>query len=279
MRAGLRSFLFVPGDDRNKLEKASTAPADALILDLEDAVLPENKNIARATVLGFVRAYAGRAELLVRVNGTSSPWCIDDLAALEGSRISAVMLPKSSIESLAALPAIAQPIVALVETARGVEQSLTVAEDARVVRLMLGSADLAAELGVPLSPSEEELNYPRARLAMASAAASLEGPIDVVHLGLADVQGLETSTLRGKALGFAGKACIHPAQVGVVNWAFSPSDNDIARARRVVRAYAEAQAAGANVTSLDGRLVDLPVVLHAHRIIALAGARSIREQE
>lgn len=279
MRAGLRSFLFVPGDDTRKFEKAATSPADAFILDLEDAVLPENKHVARQSVVEFARTYAGRAELLVRVNGTSSAWCRDDLAALEGVRVGAIMLPKASVESLAALPVTGHPVVALLETARGVEEALAVADDTRVVRLMLGSADLAAELGVPLSDGEGEMSYPRARIAMASAAASLEGPIDVVHLGVADAQGLEASTLRGKALGFTGKACIHPAQIGVVNWAFTPSDDDVLRARRVVGAYADAQAGGANVTSLDGRLIDLPVVLQAHRTIALAGATSIREQE
>ncbi|MCU1480665.1 MAG: CoA ester lyase [Subtercola sp.] len=278
MRSGLRSFLFVPGDDDRKLSRAATTAADALIVDLEDAVAPENKSAARQRVLSFIGSYAGSAELVVRINAAGTPFFVDDLRAVAATKTVAIMLPKATEASLRELAALAPgaEIVALIETALGVEQAFVIASHRQVMRLMLGSADLAAELGIALSVDEIEMQYPRARVAFASAAALREAPIDVVHLGVADPEALLESSRRGKALGFTAKACIHPAQLDVVNRVFSPSAGEVSEARDVVEAYADARQAGLGVTSVNGKLVDLPVVLQAQRILAMHNAPSMQ---
>ncbi|UFS61187.1 HpcH/HpaI aldolase/citrate lyase family protein [Subtercola endophyticus] len=274
MRQGLRSFLFVPGDDDRKLAKAASAKADALIIDLEDAVAPENKVAARRRVLDYIESYAGSAQLVVRINAAGTPFFVDDIEAIAESKAAAVMLPKASDASLRELAALSPntQVVALIETALGVEQAFSIASHRQVVRLMLGSADLAAELGITLSSNEIDMQYPRARVAFASAAALREAPIDVVHLAVSDAEALLESSRRGKALGFTAKACIHPAQIDVVNRVFSPSADEVNDALGVVEAYTDAQQSGLAVTAYNGKLVDLPVVLQAQRILSMHNA-------
>jgi citrate lyase subunit beta/citryl-CoA lyase len=265
MRWGIRSLLFVPGDDERKLARAADTEADALILDLEDAVSPEHKEQAREFVAQQVGAGLLESEIIVRINGAGTPWFEDDLAALTGAPV-AIMLPKATASMMVRVPE-AFDLVGLIETASGVEEAVSVAAGAQTRRLMLGSADLAAELGIALTADESELHYPRARIAMGSAAAGIEPPIDVVHLDVRDPVGLRDSALRAKRLGFTGKACIHPRQVAVVNDAFTPTAAEVDRATEVVEAFDRAQSQGSGVTVLDGRLIDLPVVLRARRIL------------
>ena len=279
MRRGMRSLLFVPGDDERKLERAADAEADALILDLEDAVSPERKEQARELVAQHVGVGMGESEIIVRINGAGTPWFEGDIAALTGAPV-AIMLPKATSSTVARVPE-AFDLVGLIETASGVEQANSVAAGAQTRRLMLGSADLAAELGIALTADEAELHYPRARIAMGSAAAGIEPPIDVVHLDIRDPDGLRDSALRAKQLGFTGKACIHPRQVAVVNDAFTPTADEVRRATELVEAFDRAQSQGSGVTVLGGRLVDLPVVLRARRtleVVAMAPSRPLRRR-
>ena len=274
MRRGLRSLLFVPGDDERKLARAPDAGADALILDLEDAVSPERKQHARELVAQHVAAGTLAGEIIVRINAAGTPWFEDDLAALTDAPV-AIMLPKATASTVARVP-VQFDLVGLIETASGVEEATSVAAGAQTCRLMLGSADLAAELGIALTADEGELQYPRARIAMGSAAAGIEPPIDVVHLDVRDPEGLRASALRAKQLGFTGKACIHPRQVAVVNDAFTPTADEVCRATEVLEAFERARSQGSGVTVLNGRLVDLPVVLRARRTLEVAAAAPAR---
>jgi citrate lyase subunit beta/citryl-CoA lyase len=268
--SGLRSLLFVPGDDERKLSRAAESEADALILDLEDAVPSAAKSAAREQVLAFL---AGRGpafrprEAFVRVNAADTPWFRDDVDRLREAGVATVMLPKSTARTAAAVPG-GLEVIALIETARGVEESLAVAETGVVRRLMLGSADLAAELGIPVRDDEKELIYPRSRLAMCSAAAGIEGPVDVVSLAVRELGSLRESALRAKSLGFTGKACIHPGQVATVNEVFSPTKAEVSWAHGVLAAFGAAEAAGSGVTVFEGRLVDAPAVYRARRVLA-----------
>jgi citrate lyase subunit beta/citryl-CoA lyase len=268
--SGLRSLLFVPGDDERKLSRAAESEADALILDLEDAVPSAAKSAAREQVLAFL---AGREpafrprEAFVRVNAADTPWVRDDEDRLREAGVATVMLPKSTARTAAAVPG-GLEVIALIETARGVEESLPVAETGAVRRLMLGSADLAAELGIPVRDDEKELSYPRSRLAMCSAAAGIEGPVDVVSLAVRELGSLRESALRAKSLGFTGKACIHPGQVATVNEVFSPTKAEVSWAHGVLAAFGAAEGAGSGVTVFEGRLVDAPAVSRARRILA-----------
>jgi citrate lyase beta subunit len=279
VRRGIRSLLFVPGDDERKLARATDAEADALILDLEDAVSPEHKDQARGMVVQQVGGAVPGSEIIVRINGPGTPWFEDDLAALSGVPI-AILLPKATAATVARVPETVE-LIGLIETAAGVEEATAVAAGAGTRRLMLGSADLAAELGIALTADEGELHYPRARVAMSSAAGSIEPPIDVVYLDVRDLDGLRDSALRAKKLGFTGKACIHPRQVAVVNDVFTPTADEVHRAAEVVEAFEQAQLQGSGVTVLDGRLIDLPVVLRARRtleVVAIASTRPVVAQ-
>ncbi|WP_197023339.1 HpcH/HpaI aldolase/citrate lyase family protein [Arthrobacter sp. MA-N2] len=272
MQRGIRSLLFVPADDERKLAKAATSAADAIVLDLEDAVGSDSKTLARRRAIEFLDQRPADLSVVVRINGTDTPWFVDDVAAIAGSRAAAIMLPKATAASLAKVGDPGLPVIALVETARGVEEAHLVAADPRVHRLMLGSADLAAELGIALCADESEMHYPRARLAMASAANEKESPIDVVHLAASDTVGLRLSAERGKSLGFTGKACIHPAQLKVVNEVFSPTAAEIRDAQAVVNSFTTARAEGRAVAVSDGRMIDLPVVRQAQRVLELANS-------
>ena len=272
MQIGIRSLLFVPADDEHKLAKAAMSAADAIVLDLEDSVVCDSKTLARDRAIEFLVQRPADLTVVVRINGADTPWFVDDLAALAGSSAAAVMLPKATMASLAKLGHPGLPVIALVETAQGVEEANLVAADPRVHRLMLGSADLAAELGIALRADETEMHYPRARLAMASAANEKESPIDVVHLALSDPDGLRLSAQRGKSLGFTGKACIHPAQLTVVNEVFSPTAAEIRDAQEVVKSFTAARTYGRAVAVSGGRMIDLPVVRQAQRVLELANS-------
>jgi citrate lyase beta subunit len=261
--AHLRSLLFAPGDDERKLRKALDSGADSVVADLEDAVAAAQKPAARDVVRAL-------APPIVRVNGVGTPWFAADLALVRELEVEAVVLPKATPDAVEALGESGPPVVAIVETAAGVRSAYEVACCSRVAVLLLGAVDLGAELGLAPSPERAELLYARSKIVVDSAAAGIRPPIDVVHLDLADTKGLEEECRVGRALGFRGKACIHPAQVEVVNRVFAPSHAEVAWARTVVDAYARETGEGRGVFALDGSMVDLPVVERARRILAEA---------
>jgi citrate lyase subunit beta/citryl-CoA lyase len=255
-----RSFLFVPGDRPERFAKAAESGADAVVLDLEDAVAPAVKAEALEHVVAWLGA--GNAAV-VRVNAAGTPTHDTELAALAGTG-AVVMLPKTdSAAQVAAVRARVGAVLALVETPRGVTAADEIAA-AGVVRLALGTVDLAAELGVdPASPSA--FAYSRGRLVMASAAAGLPGPVDGVTVRLDDPTVLDVDLAHARELGLGAKLCIHPKQVAAVNAAFSPSAAELAWAERIVFA---AEASSSGVVVVDGAMVDAPVVTRARRILS-----------
>lgn len=255
-----RSLLFAPASDERKLAKALASAADALVADLEDAVAPGEKARAREVVLELRPA-------IVRVNGAGTPWFDDDVALAAKLELDALMLPKATPDAVAALGPEGPPVIAIVETARGLQLAAETAAYERVVALMLGAADLGAEVGLEPRADGLELLYPRAKVVFDSAAAGIRPPFDVVHLAIDDAEGLEESARFARSLGFGGKACIHPAQIDTVNRVFAPDPEDVAWATRVIAAFDEAQAEGRGATALDGSMIDLPVVERARRIL------------
>jgi len=262
----LRTALFAPAGDARKLQRAWASGADAVILDLEDAIAATAKDAARAALAEDLRARpAGAPPALVRINAPASDAGRRDLVALEGLPVDALVVPKAEADAVAAVADRGVPVVALVETAAGVLDAARIARTPGVALLMLGPVDLSAELGC--DPADELL-VARSQLVLASAAARLPQPLDGPCLALDDADALHAESLRARRLGFGGKACIHPRQLDVVAAAFADDEAQRAWAARVVAAHAEAERDGGGVTVVDGQMVDAPVVRRARAVLA-----------
>lgn len=274
-----RSVLYMPASNARALEKARTLPADALILDLEDAVAPAVKDAARAQALAALSAGGyGRRELVLRVNGAATPWAAADLAAAARSGAHAVLLPK--VERAAEVQAAERALVAagapaelalwcMIETPRGVLRVAEIAEASpRLACLVAGTSDLVKDLRARHTAARQEV-LPSLGLLLLAARASGLAALDGVHLDLADDAGFEAACRQGRDLGFDGKTLIHPKTIEVANRIFAPTEAEVAEARRIVAAYAEADAAGRGVVVVDGRLVESLHVENARRVLAL----------
>ena len=258
-----RSYLFVPADRPERYAKALASGADAVIVDLEDAVAPAAKEHARAALADWLAHGAG--QVIVRINAADTAWFNADLALLRSARISAVMLPKAErCEDLARVPH--DCLLPLVETAAGVDALREIARAPRVQRLVFGSIDLQADLGI--GGDDDELLLFRSQLVLQSRLAGIAPPVDGVCTALDDAAALEGEARRARRLGFGAKLCIHPHQVVTVNRAFTPSDEELAWARRVIDAAA---AAGGGAVAVDGKMVDKPVLLRAQALLRQAG--------
>lgn len=261
MSADFRSLLFVPGSRPERFDKAIAAGASQVIIDLEDAVAPQDKTAARAAVSAWL---SPQRPVILRVNGAATPWFADDVALGAHAGVAAVMLPKaeqSHVERV--MRAGARAVLPLVETAAAFPTLGLLAAAHGVERLVFGSLDLQVDLGMR-DAGEDDLVAFRSALVLASRAAGIAAPIDGVTVALDDEDRLREDVQRARRLGFAGKLCIHPRQVPLVNALFAPSAQEIAWARRVVAAAA---AAGGGAVSVDGRMVDRPVVLRAEAIL------------
>ncbi len=281
-----RSALYMPGSNARALEKARNLDADVLIFDLEDAVAPAQKDQAREQVLAALAAGGyGSREVVVRINALDSPWGEDDVRALACSAAAAICLPKAEsarqVRTLAARlkdagsgPELA--IWAMAETPRGI---LAIEEivfsEPRLEVLVMGTSDLAKELRVPHTEDRAGFHYALGRCVMAARAAGLD-VLDGVHLDLEDDAGLEQACEQGRALGFDGKTLIHPRQLDIANRVFRPDAAALDRARRVMTAWREAEAAGQGVVLVDGRLVESLHVEEAQRLLALDAAIDAR---
>lgn len=271
-----RSFLFVPATRPERFAKALDSGADAVIIDLEDAVAPGEKAQARQLLAqawpGL--AAAGRTRVLVRVNAGNTAWHGDDLnllGGLVGLGLAGVVLAKAEhvaqLSHVAAMLGPACALVPLIESVAGLDAADTLARCPQVLRLAFGNLDFQADAGLACGPDEAELTAVRLALLLAARRAQLPSPIDGVTADLQDAAQLARDVLRSRSGGFGAKLCIHPAQVAAVNAAFTPSPAEIAWARRVLAA---SEAAGGGVVSLDGRMVDAPVLLLAQRTLARA---------
>jgi citrate lyase subunit beta/citryl-CoA lyase len=260
------TYLFVPGDRPDRFDKATGTPADVVILDLEDAVVAASKTPAREQVAAYA---ARRPELLprlaVRVNDAASAWFADDIAMVRAARLRTVVLPKAeSARDIAAVRSGAGAdvaVVPIIESARGVRDVDTVAEQPGVQRLAFGTLDYGVDLN--LSGDERGIAYAASRMAIASRCAGLAAPVAGITAAIDDDARLAADLDFARAYGFGGKLCIHPRQLAAIDAAFRPSAAEIDWARRVVAA--SAGASGAFV--VDGRMVDRPVVLKAQSIL------------
>ncbi|MBO0891119.1 MAG: CoA ester lyase [Acidothermales bacterium] len=257
-----RAFLFVPATRPDRFEKASAAGADVVVLDLEDAVAPDDKDTARASAAKWLSA-GGPA--MVRINSTDTSWYARDVAMAADTGCP-VMLPKAAsgeqVRRLVASLGSGARVVPLVETSAGVLGARDVCAVPGVARVALGGIDLGAELGVD-PEAAATMAWARSMLVFASAAAGAAPPVDGVTTDIRDAESLRAQAVRGVHEGFGGKLCIHPAQVPVVRDAYRPSAEQLAWARRVVAA-AEDRA----VVVVDGKMVDKPVLERARRLLA-----------
>jgi citrate lyase subunit beta/citryl-CoA lyase len=274
----LRSLLFVPGDRPDRMEKALASGADALILDLEDAVAPEAKPEARRAVAAFLADHPG-SNLWVRVNPLDTPEAARDLDAVLGGHPDGIVLPKAeggvSVAELARRliehgNATAQILAIATETAAAMFTLGTYGGAKRLAGLTWGAEDLPAAIGASTARDEDGLYTPPYQLARSlclfGAAAASVRPIETVYPAFRDLDGLAAYAARGRRDGFTGMMAIHPAQVPVINAAFTPSEREIGQARAIVAAFAAHPGAGA--LSIDGRMIDRPHLVQAQRILS-----------
>ncbi len=255
-----RSYLFVPGNRPERFDKALASGADAVIVDLEDAVPPDQKDAARALVGAWLSA---ARPVAVRINAADTPWFADDVALCRSAGVAAVMLAKS--ERVADLAAIGHdlPLIPLIESAAGFDALRAIAAAPNVQRLAFGAIDFQLDLN--LRANFDELLFFRSQFVLGSKLANLAAPIDSPSTSIDDLAEVESEAQRARRLGFGAKLCIHPKQVGVVNASFSPSAAEVDWAERVVAAAAASQGAA---VALDGKMIDTPVILRARRILS-----------
>jgi citrate lyase subunit beta / citryl-CoA lyase len=263
-----RTYLFVPGNRPQRFGKALASEADAIVLDLEDAVAAEAKGQARDAIAGWAASatQADRERIVVRINDVASRWFADDLRLLLDARIKAAMLSKAETpEQIGAVRA-AVPgaqVLALIESARGVAQVDAMAMADGVARLVFGTLDFALDLDLDISEQFDGLAYAASRLAIASRVAGLTAPVAGVTPQIDDEARLLADLAWSHRHGFSAKLCIHPKQVAAIHAALAPSPQAVEWARRVLAAVA----ASPGAARLDGRMIDRPVVLQAQRTL------------
>jgi citrate lyase subunit beta/citryl-CoA lyase len=276
-----RSFLFAPGNHPRRVEKSLSLAADAVILDLEDAVANNEKVPARSLVVDAL-GRPRRCQAYVRVNALGTDWSFGDLEAVVVPGLDGIVLPKvesasdlhtvewmlSSLERLRGLKPGAIDLMPIIETAKGyVALESIVRSGTRVRRVAFGAGDFTFDAGIRWSSAETELLPYRSGIVVQSRAAGLEPPIDTVWVDLRNAQGFERCVQHVKDLGFQGKMCIHPDQVPVVNQAFRPSEAELARARKMVAAFEEAERQGLAAIQVEGQFIDYPIVYAAQRVL------------
>ena len=263
-----RSFLFVPGSQPDRFIKALSSGADAVVIDLEDAVEVDAKADARRAVASWI---APDRKVLLRVNANGTPWFTEDAQIAKLRGIAGIVLPKAEsaadVVALVSLTKTKIPVFPLIETARGMWNAMEIAKAPFVRQLMFGTLDFIADMG--MDSDGVELDPFRAQLVMISRVAGIDPPVDGVTPAIDDVDRLAAETKNGKRRGFGGKLCIHPKQVSIVNECYAPSVSEVSWARRVLDASEKAN--GAAIT-IDGKMVDRPVVLRAQRVLDLARA-------
>jgi citrate lyase subunit beta/citryl-CoA lyase len=267
------NFLFVPGTRPERFMKALDSGASGVVLDLEDAVAEEDKESARNAIRTAWPSFSleQKKRLVIRTNSPGTKFYSADLILAQELQVTCLLIPKSeSLDQIngaaLALPNVA--IIPMIETAIGLDQLKAIANSNQVLRLALGNLDLQADLGMVCDRQETELQTARYQIVLASRLAQIAPPIDGVTPSTDDVERMTDDAERAKRMGFGGKLCIHPKQVSVVTKAFTPTDEEIAWAQRVIEADV---ASKGGAIKLDGRMIDRPVVLLAKRTMAIAG--------
>jgi citrate lyase subunit beta/citryl-CoA lyase len=288
----LRSLLFAPANEPRKTRKLSAAGADAVVLDLEDAVAHDQKPAARPLARAALREIAGPLRC-VRVNAFETGLTADDVAAVVCAELDAIVLPKAeaavdlhrldrlieAAESARGVPRGRVRVIPLVETCVGIAAAGEIARASpRTLALAFGSGDLGRDLGLPTIRGDlsAALAYGRGKIVYDARAAGLPAPLDGPYLNVRDQEGLAADCRAAAALGHGGKVCIHPDQVAVANRVFGPAPEEVAFARKVIAAFAEAEASGSASIAVEGVFVDYPIMLKAQAIVTLAAAIAAR---
>lgn len=290
-----RTFLFAPGNHPRRVEKAFTLGADAVILDLEDAVAVSEKVAARKPVAEAL-AKPRKCRGFARVNAMSTPFCLRDLEAVVVKGVDGIVLPKvesaadlhaidwviANLERERGLPMGAIELMPIVETAAGIQRLDRILQARslkpysgrwRVSRVAFGAGDYSHDLGLSPTHDEPELLQARSRLVLASRAAGLDAPVDSPWFHFKDMEGFRRAIERSRRMGFQGRLCIHPDQVAGANEGYSPTVDEIARAERIVAAFRKAEEKGAGAIEVDGQMVDYPIVFQAERLL-----KAVKEQ-
>ncbi|GAA0619080.1 CoA ester lyase [Brevundimonas kwangchunensis] len=272
-----RSVLYLPASNARAIEKARTLPCDAVVLDLEDAVAPEAKVEARAAAVEAIRAGGFGPRVGVRINGLDTEWGGDDLDALAQTNVGFVVAPKvndagDSLGVLESLPGTTR-LWAMIETPKGLLHMMDIAAMPRVEALMLGVNDLAAALGTGPSPDREPFKPWMASMVATARAYGLLA-IDGVFNRFTDAEGFAAECAQGRLYGFDGKSLIHPSQIDGANAAFSPSEDEVAKARAVVAAFAAPEADGKGAIRVDGQMVERLHLVAAQRLLARLDPRA-----
>jgi len=289
-----RTMLFVPGNDPALVKDPHIYGSDSLIFDLEDSVAPTEKDAARLLVWSALRSLDfGRVEKAVRINGLDTPWAAEDVRAMVRAGVDVVRLPKTetaddvrTLEAMVAreeracgLPEGRIRLMAALESPLAVINALEIARSSpRLVGIALSAEDFVTSMRTNRSSDGSELFYARGRIVVAAKAAGIMA-IDTVFTSLDDVEGFLRETRLVKQMGFDGKSVINPAQIPLVHGVFAPTQDELRRSRRVLAAAREAAARGIGVISLDGRMVDKPIVERARRVVDLALASGMKVEE
>jgi citrate lyase subunit beta/citryl-CoA lyase len=284
--ARLVSVLFTPGIRPPMFEKAKSAPADVICLDLEDSVAAGDKLKARSLVAGAIAEVAAAVKMLiVRVNGLDTGMLEDDLAAVVQPGVAGISLPKATspevvrqvdhyltlLERMRGLPPGAIKLLPWIESAAAVLRcEAIVTASPRVIAASFGAEDFTSDLGIPRQRENAQLAAARAHVALACKAAGVI-PLDTPDPEYRDLDWLAADTRLSRDLGYEGRYCIHPAQLEIVNAGYLPTDDEIAHAQRVVAAYEDAERRGLGAVGLDGVMIDAPIVTRARRLLARAG--------
>ncbi len=282
-----RALLYMPGDDRRKIEKATSLGVDCICMDMEDGVAITRKSEARAVIAQAMKDLNfGNSERCIRINSFGSGFEKFDLAAAIATNPNAIVLPK--VETAAQVRSISEYIemyelsskmsigsirlLVGVETAKGILNLKEIAEaDKRLEAIIFGAEDFAASVGSTRTPEATEVLYARSAVVTACAANELQA-IDMVYIDFRDIEGLRLEAEQGARLGFSGKQIIHPNQVAAVQEAFTPSEAAIEYAQRVVKTFAASQREGKGAFALDGKMIDMPLLKNAQKVLERAKA-------
>lgn len=279
-----RSFLFAPGNHARRVEKALTLDADVVILDLEDAVAVAEKPGTRTLVVDAFQK-PRRCLGYVRVNAIDTPFCFEDVQTVVQPGIDGIVLPKveaasqvecidwliTQFERQRGLVQGSIDLLPIIETGKGVAELKAIcAARTRVKRVSFGAGDYSLDMNLRWTRDEREMDHARASIAVESRAAGLEPPVDTVWIHLGEIDHLRASTALARDMGYQGKLCIHPEQVGVVNEVFTPTQDEIDKARRYVNAFDQAEAAGSASIQVDGYFIDYPIVEKARQVLGIA---------
>jgi citrate lyase subunit beta/citryl-CoA lyase len=272
-----RTLLFIPGNNPGMLQNSDILGADGIIIDLEDAVALSEKDAARFLVREYLTNFNPTTDIFVRINPLDSPYFYDDLDSIKDLDIKGIVLPKASVESMVSLDKyltenkVDFEIIALVETALGLESALDILQKSKkIIGVFLGAEDLTLDLGAKRTKQSDEIAYARSRVIAVSKAMEIQA-IDTPFTDTDDIAGLKIDTLHAKDLGMTGKAIISPRHVEEVNILFSPSQADLDYALRVVEGVKSANEKGLGAFSLDGKMVDAPIIKRALNLLRLSG--------